>query len=96
MKRRKLQRIQDNWNGDKKWDKWGNKSVFRALLSWALICAAIYVPALVINAILPTLYTLAKYAPILTQFARAALAICALLPFEVFVWRAVKDLFTRL
>lgn len=88
-----MKRLQDKWNGEKKWDKWGNKAVWRALLTWLLFMVALYVPALVINAVLPTFSLLAKYGPILLKFAFTALALCALIPFEVFVWRLIKDLF---
>jgi hypothetical protein len=88
------QNIQDKWNGDKKWDKWSNKSIWRALLTWLLFSSALLVPAFVINAILPTLFMLAKYGPILLRFACAALALCALIPFEVIAWRMIKGLFS--
>jgi hypothetical protein len=90
------QNIQDRWNGDKKWDKWSNKSIWRALLTWLLFSSALLVPAFVINAILPTLFSLAKYGDILLKFARTALALLALVPFEILVWKAIKDLFFRL
>jgi hypothetical protein len=90
------QNIQEKWNGDKKWDKWSNKSIWRALFTWILFSSALLVPTFVVNAILPTLFQLAEYGPILLRFAYAALALCALIPFEVVAWRLIKDLFFRI
>lgn len=96
MKRRKNQRIQDRWNGDKKWDKWSNRTVWRAVLTWLLLSSALMIPALVIRAILPTLFMLAEHGALLLRFVYAALALCALVPLEVLAWRALKDLFTSI
>lgn len=94
MKRHQHQRIQDKWNGEKKWDKWSNKSIWRAVLTWLLFLSALVVPALVIDAVLPIFFALAQYGAILLKFACAALALCALIPLEVLVWRMIKDLFS--